>query len=84
MNSKIKGKDLKPYKTPHERLLELGLKLKITMNWYGSVFSHEWWNGDNIKVVVFYVYEKQTTVFEASNEIMRIIPDYLDWLEEEK
>jgi len=77
----LSSSQLKPYKTPQERLLELGLKLKIKQNWYGDVFSHEWWNDDDIKVLVFYVYEKQFSVYEASNEIARIIPDYLEWLE---
>lgn len=76
--------ELKPYKTPYEKLLEMRLHLKITKNWAGGVFSHEWWNDNNDRVVVFFVDEKVTTVYEASNEIMRIIPDYLEWLEEQK
>lgn len=76
--------ELKPYKTPHERFIEMGLHLKITKNWAGGVFSHEWWNDNNDRVVVFFVDEKVTTVYEGNNDIMRIIPDYLEWLEEEK
>ena len=74
--------DLKPYKSAHDKLIEMGLKLKIINNWGGGVFSHEWWNDDNERVVVFYVGEKTTTVYEANNDIMRIIPQYLEEMAE--
>ena len=74
--------ELKPYKTAHEKLLSMGLSLKIRKNWGGGVFSHEWWNDDNERVLVFYVDEKTTTVYEANHEIMRIIPQYLEEMSE--
>ena len=74
--------ELKPYKTAHERLLDMGLHLKITKNWAGCIFSHEWWNDNNDRVVVFYVGDEVTTVYEANHDIMRIIPQYLEELNE--
>ena len=72
---------LKPYKTANDKLIEMGLHLKITKNWAGGIFSHEWWN-DNNRVIAFYVNEKETTVFEANHDIMRIIPQYLEEMAE--
>lgn len=66
----------------HEKLIEMGLRLKITKNYAGGVFSHEWWNKNDNRVIVFYINEKVTTVSEGSNEIMAIIPQYLEELEE--
>jgi hypothetical protein len=75
-------KHLQPYKTAHEKLIEMGLHLKITKNWAGGIFSHEWWNDNNDRVLVFFVKEKQTTVYEANHDIMRIIPQYLEEMAE--
>ena len=69
---------LKLYRTAHEKLIEMGLILKITKNWAGGIFSHEWWNANNDRVIVFFVGEKVTTVYEANHDIMRIIPQYLE------
>ena len=74
--------DLKPYRTAHEKLIELGLRLKVTKNYADGVFSHEWWNENNDRVIVFYIGEKVTTVYEGNNEIMNVIPQYLEEMEE--
>ncbi len=73
---------LQPYKTARDKLIEMGLSLKITKNWMGGVFSHEWWNDNDDIVLVFFVYEKVITVYEANHDIMRIIPQYLEEMEE--
>ena len=71
------------YKSAHEKLIEMGLTLKITKNYAGGVFSHEWWNENEDRIIVFYVDEKLTTVYEGNNEIMNVIPQYLEELEDE-
>ena len=76
--------DVQPYRTAHEKLIEMGLKLKITKNYADGVFSHEWWNENDYRVIVFYIDEKVTTVYEGNNEILAIIPQYLDEMEEKK
>jgi hypothetical protein len=73
---------VKPYRTAHDKLIEMGLKLKITKNYADGVFSHEWWNDNDDRVIVFYIDEKVTTVYEGNNEIMVIIPQYLEELED--
>ena len=73
---------VKPYRTAHEKLIEMGLKLKITKNYADGVFSHEWWNDNDDRIIVFYIDEKLTTVYEGNNEIMQIIPQYLEELHE--
>jgi len=75
--------DVMPYRTAHEKLIEMGLTLKVTKNYAGGVFSHEWWNDNDDRVIVFYINEKVTTVYEGNNEIMAIIPQYLEELEDE-
>lgn len=75
---------VKPYRTAHDKLLAMGLRLKITKNYADGVFSHEWWNENDDRVIVFYIDEKVTTVYEGSNEIMDIIPQYLEELVEKK
>ena len=74
--------DVQPYRTAHEKLIEMGLKLKITKNYADGVFSHEWWNDNDDRIIVFYIDEKVTTVYEGNNEIMQIIPQYLEELDE--
>ena len=69
---------LDKHKSAHEKLIEMGLKLKITKNYADGVFSHEWWNENDDRVIVFYIDEKVTTVYEGNNEIMAIIPQYLE------
>lgn len=73
--------EIELYKTAHEKLIDLGLHLKVTKNYAGGVFSHEWWNENNDRVIAFYIGEKLTTVYEGNNEIMKIIPQYLEELE---
>ena len=74
--------DVQPYRTAHEKLIEMGLRLKVTKNYADGVFSHEWWNeNDGRGVIKFYIEEKLTTVYEGNNEIMAIIPQYLEELE---
>ena len=77
----VHPKQLKPYRTAHDKLIELGLTLKVTKNYAGGVFSHEWWNENDDRVIAFYIEEKLTTVYEGNNEIMAIIPQYLEELE---
>ena len=72
--------DLDEHKSAHEKLIEMGLTLKVTKNYADGVFSHEWWNDNNDRVIVFYIDEKVTTVYEGNNEIMAIIPQYLEEL----
>ena len=72
---------LKPFRTAHDKLIEMGLKLKITKNDAGGVFSHEWWHDNDGRIIVFYIDEKLTTVYEGNNGIMAIIPQYLEELE---
>ena len=79
-----KDTDLKPYRTAHDKLIEMGLRLKVTKNYADGVFSHEWWNENDDRVIVFYIDEKVTTVYEGNNEIMNVIPQYLEELEEKK
>ena len=72
---------VKPYRTAYEKLIEMGLTLKVTKNYAGGVFSHEWWSENEGRIIVFFVDEKLTTVYEGNNEIMAIIPQYLEELE---
>ena len=81
-NQQFKEYHLKPYKTAHDKLVEMGLHLKITNDYAGGIFSHEWWNDNNYRVLAFFVNEKQTTVYEANHDVMRIIPQYLEEMEE--
>lgn len=75
--------DLKPYKTGHDKLVEMGLSLKIINDaWSLSVFSHEWWSDDNRRIITFYTLDKLVTVYEANHDIMRIIPQYLEEMAE--
>ena len=73
--------ELYEIKSAHDKLLALGLRLNITKNYADGVFSHEWRNENDDRVIVFYINEKVTTVYEGSNEIMAIIPQYLEELE---
>ena len=74
---------VKPYKSAHEKLIEMGLSLKIINDaWSLSVFSHEWWSDDNRRIIAFYTLDKLVTVYEANHEIMRIIPQYLEEMAE--
>ena len=75
----INKEDIKPYRTAHDKLLSMGLSLKIINDaWGSSVFSHEWWSDDNRRIIAFYMLDKLVTVYEANHEIMRIIPQYLE------
>ena len=67
----------------HDKLIGMGLRLKVTKNYADGVFSHEWWNDNDDRVIVFYIEEKVTTVYEGNNEIMNVIPQYLEELEDE-
>lgn len=69
---------LKSYRTASEKLIEMGLRLKVTKNYADGVFSHEWWNENDDLLIVFYIDEKVTTVYEGNNEIMNVIPQYLE------
>ena len=82
INKMYEFDELKPYKTAHEKLIEMGLHFKITNDYAGDIFSHEWWNDNNYRVLAFYVNEKETTVSEANHDIMRIIPQYLEEMAE--
>ena len=76
--------EITPYRTAHDKLIEMGLRLKVTKNYADGVFSHEWWNeNDGRRVIMFYIEEKVTTVYEGNNEIMNVIPQYLEELEDE-
>jgi len=79
-NQQYKPFHLLPYRTAHEKLIEMGLRLKVTKNYADGVFSHEWWNENDDRVIVFYIDEKVTSVYECNNEIMAIIPQYLEEL----
>lgn len=71
---------LKPYKTAIEKLSEMGLKMKIANDYGGGVFSHEWYDAEGTRVLTFYVENKTITVYECPNEIMLIVPQYLEEL----
>ncbi len=73
--------EITPYRTAHDKLIEMGLRLNITKNYAGGVFTHEWWDENNYRIIVFFIDEKVTTVYEGNNEIMQIIPQYLEELE---
>lgn len=68
--------ELKPYKTPHERLLDMGYELIQGANL--KIYRHD-------KLMNFRVYDDNTiSCNEINLELSRILTDYLEWLEEEK
>lgn len=68
--------DLKPYKTPHEKLLEMGYELDDRID--VKIYRH-----DTLSYVR--VYDDNTiSCFEITLELLHILTDYLEWLEEQK
>lgn len=69
-------KSIKPYKNPHEKLIELGYELIQGVNL--KIYRHD-------KLMNFRVYDDNTiSCNEIDLELAKIIKEYLEWLGEAK
>lgn len=87
-NQQFKEYHLKPYKTPHERLLEMGFEMVLDEEHF-TIFEHQeldytirvdkLWKGIGI-----HHYNDDPHYRYIYLELSRILTEYLEWLEEEK
>lgn len=75
-------KYLKPYKTPHEKLLEMGFEFEEVLDWGNNPFSHNWIKDD--QKITIYLSENTITTYEVCKEAIAVLTQYLEWLEESK
>lgn len=73
---------IKPYKTPHERLLEMGFEFEEVLDWGNNPFCHNWRKDD--QKITIYLSENTITTYEVCKEAIAVLTQYLEWLEEEK
>lgn len=78
----FKYEHLKPYTSPHDRLIELGFELTVDVDWANMAFSHKF-SKDEQRITI-YLYDKTVTTFEVCKEAIAIISEYLEYLEELK
>jgi len=78
----FKYEHLKPYTSPHDRLIELGFELTVDVDWANMDFSHKF-SKDEQRIII-YLHDKTVTVYEVGKEAIAIIPEYLEYLEEMK
>lgn len=76
----FKYEHLKPYKTPHERLIDLGFTFDVDVDWANMDFSHKF-SKDEQRITI-YLYDKTVTTYEVCKEAIVIISEYLEYLEE--
>lgn len=74
--------DLKPYKTPYEKLLEMGFEFEEVLDWGENPFCHNWRKDD--QRITIYLSENTITTYEVCKEAIAVLTQYLEWLEEEK
>lgn len=74
--------ELKPYKTPHEKLLDMGFEFAVDVDWANMDFSHKFSKDD--QRITIYLYDKTVTTYEVCKEAIAVLTEYLEWLEEEK
>lgn len=73
---------LKPYKTPHEKLIDLGFTFDVDVDWANMDFSHKF-SKDEQRITI-YLYDKTVTTYEVCKEAIVVLTEYLEWLEEEQ
>lgn len=74
--------ELKPYKTPHDKFVEMGFKFEEVLDWGGNPFSYNWRKDD--QRITIYLSENTITTYEVCKEAIAVLTQYLEWLEEEK
>lgn len=88
-NQQFKEYHLKPYKTPHEKLIELGWK-HFDEDKMGVIYENESAYLNIYKTHKYYIFETKESgkyienKVEIDLELSRILTDYLEWLEEVK
>lgn len=87
---KFMNKKLKPYKTPHERLIEMGFEVLDITHYANRDFTHYVHSKSGLclnfqtKNRYYYIATKSLDSPNISLELSRIITDCLEWLGEEK
>lgn len=76
--------ELKPYKTPHERLLEMGYELNDTQDYLLYYDGNRLTISIHKKTKVWVAYLGVDGLVEVGLKLTKIMADYLEWLEEEK
>lgn len=76
--------DLKPYKTPHERLIEMGYELNDTQDYLLYYDGNRLTISIHKKTKVWVAYLGVDGLVEVGLKLTKIMADYLEWLEEER
>ena len=73
--------DIEPYRTAHEKLIEMGWKLEKVIGCYNQVYLHKWLDTNDDVRIRIYLDDKTFTTFELPNEHIGILTQYLEELE---